>query len=165
MNSIMNRTSVRQFQDKAVEQEKVELILKAAMQAPSAGNQMPWEFYVITNHEIMTQLSQTSPYASPAANAPLLIVPVTRKEGLRFSSYADIDMAIACENILLEVQELGLGAVWLGIAPLEERVEACNAFLQLPESLTTYALIPVGYPLKDTKALSRYDESRIHMIP
>lgn len=109
MNAIFHRTSVRQFQNKPVEEEKIEQILRAAMAAPSAGNQQPWEFYVITNPKTIQTLSQCSVYAGCAANAPVVLVPCLRTEGLIFPQMGEIDMAIATENILLEITELGLG--------------------------------------------------------
>ena len=80
MNSIFHRISVRKFQDKPIEKEKTEAILRAAMQAPSAGNQQPWEFYVVTDKEKLIALSQVSPYAGATKNAPAAIVSVYRKE-------------------------------------------------------------------------------------
>ncbi len=63
MNSIFHRTSIRTYQDKKVEAEKTEKMLQAAMAAPSAGNQQPWEYYVVTNADKLKELAQTSPYA------------------------------------------------------------------------------------------------------
>ncbi|MBP3730525.1 MAG: nitroreductase family protein, partial [Mailhella sp.] len=66
----------------------------------------------------------SSPYASPAANAPAAFVICYRREGLRFPEYADIDCAICAENIMLELEAQGLGGVMLGIAPIEDRMKA-----------------------------------------
>ena len=164
MNEIFKRISVRRYEDKPVEQEKLTQILKAAMAAPSAGNQQPWEFYVVKDKEIIRRLSECSPYAGCAAGAPVVIVPCTRTEGMTFPEIAEIDMAITSENILLEVTSLGLGAVWLGVAPLKERVEKVDEILGLDRKLHAFALIPVGYPAEDRPQQDRFDESRIHYI-
>ena len=95
MNSIFHRISVRKYQNRDVEQEKIELMLKAAMAAPSACNQQPWEFYVVTNPEKIKALSKATPYAGCAASAPVVIVPVYRKEGLIAPDFAQIDLSIA----------------------------------------------------------------------
>ena len=116
MNEIFHRVSIRKYEDKPVEKDKIMQILKAGMQAPSAGNQQPWEFYVVTDKEKIQALAKAHQYAGCAAGAPVLIVPVYRKEGLWVPEYAQIDMAIAQENIWLETDSLGLGGVWLGIA-------------------------------------------------
>ena len=82
MNSIFHRVSIRKYEDRPVEQEKLLQILKAGMQAPSACNQQPWEFYVVTDKEMIQKLAGVSPYSACAAGAPVVIVPVYRKEGL-----------------------------------------------------------------------------------
>ncbi len=106
MNSIFTRTSIRQFEAKEVEQDKIEKILRAAMQAPTAGNQQTWEFYVVKNPDVLEKLSKSHPYAGPAGNAPLAIV-VAYMDGGMFPMLNDVDAAIATENIWLEATELG----------------------------------------------------------
>ena len=69
MDSIFHRVSIRKYEAKEVEQEKIERMLKAAMAAPSACNQQPWEFYVVTDKKVIAQLSEASPYAHPAEAA------------------------------------------------------------------------------------------------
>lgn len=137
MNEIFHRTSIRKYQDKPVEDEKIEKMLQAAMAAPSAGNQQPWEFYVVKNKSTLEKLSQTSPYAGCAASV---------------------------ENLLLEADSLGLGAVWLGIAPLKERMEAVRTILNIPENLDVFAIIPCGYPEAVHAQQNRFDEQRIHYV-
>lgn len=163
MNTIFTRRSVRNYQDKQVEDEKIEMLLKAAMAAPSAGNQQPWEFYVVTDKEKLEQLSKCSPYAGCAKDAPMAIVSCYRKD-IWMPAYADIDMSACTENILLEAVELGLGAVWLGIAPLTDRMEQVRGILDIPLHLDVFAVIPCGYPLKEGTQQDRYDESRIHYV-
>ena len=129
MDSIFHRISVRRYEDKQVEKEKLMQILRAGMQAPSACNQQPWEFYVVTNPEKIKALSKATPYAGCAANAPVVIVPVYRKEGLIAPDFAQIDLSIAQENMWLETDAQGLGGVWIGIAPMEEQMEEVHKLL------------------------------------
>ena len=165
MNEIFKRISVRKFEDRPVEQEKIEQILRAAMAAPSAANQQPWEFYVVRDREIIKQLSKASLYARPAAAAPVVIVPCMKTEGLRFKETAAIDLSIATENILLEITSLGLGAVWLGIAPTEDRMKKVEDALGIDtEKLRAFALVPLGYPAEERAQQDRFDETRIHYI-
>ena len=163
MNSIFHRVSIRRYQDKPVEEEKIEAVLRAAMQAPSAANQQPWEFYVVTDKEKIKELAAVSPYATPAANAPVVIVPVYRKDCI-LPMYAEIDLSIAVENMWLETDAQGLGGVWLGIAPREERMAAIEKVLSIPDGLRAFALFPLGYPAEERLQQNRYDESRIHHI-
>ena len=105
-----------------------------------------------------------SPYSGCAANAPAVIVPCVRTEGLRFPEIAEIDLAITTENILLEITSLGLGGVWLAVAPFKDRTEKADAALGIGEKLHAFALVPFGYPAEDRPQQNRYDESRIHTI-
>lgn len=164
MNAIFHRVSIRKYQDKPVEAEKIEKLLRAAMAAPSACNQQPWEFYVVTNPETIQKLSETSPYAKCAAGASVVFVPCYRKEGLVAPMYADIDLSAAVENLLLEADELGLGAVWMGISPLPDRMKAVERVLNAPENLAAFALIPCGYPAEARPQQDRYDEARVHYV-
>ena len=135
MNNIYTRVSVRQYEDRPVEPEKITEILRAGMQAPSCGNQQPWEFYVVTNKEKLIALSESHRYAGCAANAPAAIVPVYRKKGLWLPEYAHIDMAIAQENM------------WL------------------MTDLEAFSIFVLGYPAGAKKAQeNRFDENRIHYV-
>ena len=164
MESIFKRISVRKYEDRNVEPEKIEKILRAAMVAPSAGNQQPWEYFVVRDKDLIKKLSECSPYAGCAANAPVVIVPCLKTEGLRFSELGEIDLSITTENILLEITELGLGGVWLAVAPIEDRVRKVDAALGIGEKLHAFALVPLGYPAEDRPQQNRYDESRIHYL-
>lgn len=164
MNSIFQRTSIRKYQQKDVESEKIDLLMKAAMAAPSAGNQQPWEFYITKDKALIERLSECSPYAHCLKNAPLAIIPCYRTEELKFESYAQIDMSICLENIWLEATSLGLGCVWLGIAPIEERMNEVHEVLSLPKTLKVFALMAIGYPNEEIQPKDRFDHSRIHYI-
>ena len=164
MKEIFNRISVRKYEEKPVEKDKVEKILRAAMAAPSAGNQQPWEFYVVTDKEKIKRLSECSPYSGCAANAPVVLVPCYRTEGLKFPEFDLIDLSIATENAWLEITSLGLGGVWLAVAPFEDRIEKVNGALDIPDTLVPFALLPFGYPAEDRPQQDRYDEARVHYV-
>ncbi len=163
MNNIYTRVSIRKYQDRPVEPEKTQAILRAAMQAPSATNQQPWEFYVVTNREKLMELSQVSPYAWMTKDAPAAIVSVYRKD-CKVPAYAQIDLSIAMENLWLETDAQGLGGVWLGIAPVEERMRAVEQILDIPDTLRAFAIFPYGYPAESRPQQDRFDPSRIHYM-
>lgn len=163
MESIFHRVSIRKYQDKEIEPEKVEKLLRAAMAAPSACNQQPWEYYVVTNREKIEALSKASPYTGCAKGAPVVFVPCYR-EGLIAPMYADIDMSASVENLLLEADALGLGAVWMGISPLKDRMETVKEILNIREDLFAFAIIPCGYPAESRAQEARYDEQRVHFV-
>ncbi|MDO4619810.1 MAG: nitroreductase family protein [Lachnospiraceae bacterium] len=161
MKEIFHRTSIRQFQDKEVEVEKIQLLLRAGMQAPSAGNQQPWEFYVVRNKELLAKLAETSPYAGCVKNAPLAIV-IASRDDVIFPDYQDIDCAIATESMMLEADALELGSVMLGIAPLQERVKAVSELLHMPEHQHAFTILAAGYPIEVKPQQDRYDEKKVH---
>ena len=163
MNPIFHRTSIRKYLPAPIEAEKVEYLLRAAMAAPSACNQQPWEFYVVTDPEKIRQLSQTSPYAKCAAGAPLVFVPCYRTEVIA-PSYCEIDMSASVENLLLAADEQELGCVWMGIAPIKDRMEAVRKVLDVPEHLQVFCLIACGYPAEKKQQQERYDTERVHDI-
>ena len=163
MNHLYTRVSIRKYQDRPVEKEKTEAMLRAAMQAPSTANQQPWEFYVVTNKEKLNALSRVSPYAGMTKNAPAAIVSVYRKD-CAIPAYAQIDLSIAMENLWLETDAQRLGGVWLGIAPQEERMKAVEDALGLPDTVRAFAIFPYGYPAEERRQQDRFDPSRIHYV-
>ena len=164
MENVFHRVSIRKYEDKAVEKEKIIQILKAGMQAPSACNQQPWEFYVVTDKEKIQELSKATPYSGCAAEAPVVIVPVYHTKGLVVQDMAQIDMAIAQENIWLETDALGLGGVWIGIAPMQDRMNLVHKILNLPKNLEVFSLFALGYPAETRPQQDRFDPGRIHFI-
>lgn len=162
MENIFHRVSIRKYEDKSVEKEKILQILKAGMQAPSACNQQPWEFYVVTDKEKILSFPKPLPIPD-AAGALVVIVPVYRKEGLPVQDMAQIDMSIAQENIWLETDALGLGGVWIGIAPLKDRMALVHDILKLPENVEVFSFA-LGYLAESRKQQDRFDKSRIHFV-
>jgi len=163
MNSIFSRVSIRTYLEKDVPDEKIISMLKAAMAAPSAHNQQPWEFYVVKNRAVLQALSKSSEFTICAENAPAAIV-VCKRANLHSPEYADQDLGACCENILLEAAAQGLGAVWLGIAPVAERMEAVKNALCLPPELCAFSIIAFGYTARERSQKNRFDEARIHYV-
>lgn len=164
MDSIFHRISVRKFTDEDISDDEITKILKAGMAAPSACNQQPWEFYAVKNKAEITALSKASPYAGCAAGAPAVIVPVYRKNGLTAPEFAQIDLSICVENMWLETDAMGLGGVWLAIAPAKDRMDRVRKILDLPEDREPFCLFPVGHPGESRPQQDRFDETRIHWV-
>lgn len=164
MNAIFKRRSYRKFLDRVVEDEKIEKILRAAMQAPSACDQRPWEFLVVTNREKLDELAMATPYSMCVGNCNVAIVPCYRVKGIKSLDYVICDMSACVENILLEAEELGLGAVWIGGAPVKERIDKMRNVLNVDDSLVPFCIIPLGYPSDLKENEDRFDENRVHFI-
>ena len=141
MNEIFARRSIRKFLPTMVEDEKIEQLLRAAMAAPSAGNQQPWEFYVVRDKRVIQDLSQCSPYAGCANGAALAIVVCSRDEHMRFPAFTTLDLSAAVENILIEAVHLDLGAVWLGVTPYRAREVLVRRALGAPKGVPLPSLL------------------------
>jgi len=156
------RRSIRRYTEKPVEAEKVQVLLTAAMAAPSAGNQQPWRFMVITDRALREQIAETSPYAKMLAEAPLAIVVCGETKGLRHPEMWQQDCAAATQNILLAAHAIGLGAVWLGFYPHTERSEPLADLLGLPDSVLPMAVIAIGYPAEQKEPAARFEPAFVH---
>jgi len=163
MEAIFKRVSVRKYEEKEVEDEKIEKILRAGMASPSAMNQQEWEFYVIKDKNKLMELSQVTPYSSFVKDAPAAIVLCSRKDIIR-PEYKDIDCAICTENMLLEMTELGLGGCMIGISPDREKIDRLNKVINISDELDSFTLIPFGYPYIQKEQDDRFDTYRIHYI-
>lgn len=159
--AIKLRRSVRAFDSKPVEEEKVEAILRAAMQAPSAHNQQPWEFLVVKTSDKRTELSQVHKYTKPLADAPLCVVMLMNRKRLKAAEFWQQDISAAAQNMMLQAVELELSTLWMGIAPKVEYMDKVREICQLPEEIEAFGLFAVGYSDKN-KFKDRFDSSRIH---
>lgn len=161
--AMLKRRSIRKYTDKNVEKEKILTLLKAAMAAPSGHNLQPWSFVVIDDKKVLEELSEVHRYAKMLKKAPLCIAVCGQSysEG-RYQTLWSQDCAAATENILLQATELGLGSVWLGIYPIESHMTRAKRILQLPDEITPFALISIGYPDEEREARTQFELEKIH---
>lgn len=162
MSIIYSRRSVRNYQNKEVEHALVMELLRAAMHAPSAGNAQPWHFVVVRSAEKKQSIAQVHPYAKMVLQAPVVILVCADPTLEIYKGFWVQDCSAATMNILLRAVELGLGAVWCGIYPNEERVKAFRKIFNLPEHVVPFSLVPVGYPAEAPKPVDRFKPERIH---
>ncbi|RME65930.1 MAG: nitroreductase family protein [Nitrospirae bacterium] len=148
LEAIKKRRSIRRFQDREIEKEKIDLLIEALIWAPSAGNLQARRFFFVKNPEIKKALAEAALGQRFVARAPLTIVACTDARigniyGMRgVNLYAIQDVACSIMNMMLLAHSLGLGTVWVGAFD-EERV---SEILSLPEHLRPVAIVPVGYP-------------------
>ena len=165
IRDILNRKSVRQYSDKDVEKEKVSLLLKAAMSAPSAVELRPWEFIVIDNRKLLDELGEYLPYTKMIFDSKLAVVICGNFKRASEESNGVFwiqDCCAATENLLIAAESLGLGAVWTAIYPDEERIKFLQKKLELPEDVIPLNVIPIGYPFKKVEADERWDANNVH---
>ena len=160
--ALMTRRSVRAYTDEPVSDEQVQTILAAGMQAPSANNRQPWHFVVLRRRERLDALAEVLPFGKMLAQAPLGIV-VCADAGLQPNAgYWTQDCAAATQNILLACHALGLGAVWIGVYPRDERVTPLRKLLSLPAAVTPLCAIAAGHPAEQPAPVDRFLPDRIH---
>lgn len=163
LNQIMARRSIRKYQDKPVEREKIDQLLQAAMAAPSAMNIKPWEFVVITNPDLMDEFRSALMFGKH--NAPMAIAVCGNTSLFKHpmaSKYWVQDCSAATENILLAAVGLGLGTVWLGVHPIHNFSKRVAKILNLPDHVKPLNVIYVGYPAEQKPARTQYDPERVH---
>jgi len=165
MNSLFellkNRRSIRKYQPKAVEQEKIEIITKAALMSPASKRSNPWEFIVVQDKETLQKLSESRPHGSQfLSDSPLGIVVIadTTKSDVWFE-----DASIAATIIQLQAQYLGLGSCWIQIYKRMKSDEISTEdyirqLLNIPDHFAVLSIISMGYPAEERKP---FDEEKL----
>lgn len=166
LENILSRKSVRSFTDAAVSREQLDTLVRAAMAAPTGRDMRPWQFVVLDDHGVIERLSDAMPRAKMLEECAAVIVvcgdmSVTDQDGKPSVNWT-FDCSAATENCLLMAEAMGLGAVWVGVWPYDDRVAAVKETLRLPEHIQPLNLIPVGYPKGDPQPKDKYDAERIH---
>lgn len=164
IESIMARTSIRQYTSEKITESEIETLLKAGMAAPSACNMQPWRFVVLTDEAIKQTISEKIGPAKPAGRAPLVII-VCGDMDFTFKTapeYWAEDCSAATENILLAAHALGLGAVWMGVYPQQERCDLLKELLALPDNITAFGMIAIGHPAENPVPKDKWDAGKVH---
>lgn len=162
MKAILERRSIRKYKDEKVPMEDIKELLKAAMQAPSAGNAQPWEFIVVDDKEKLVEVTKVHKYSFMLPNASYGIVVCATPDKEIHKGYWPQDCAAAVTNILTKAEDMGLGAVWLGVYPEENRVVELRKIFEVDENIVPFAIVSVGYPNEEKTFDDRYDEKKIH---
>lgn len=146
LDLVKKRYSVRSYEQREIEKEKMGYIMECVRLAPSAVNFQPWRFIVLTDKELMDAVKST--YKREwIQTAPCIIVACANHEEswhrrLDNKDHADIDVSIAVEHLCLAATEQGLGTCWV----CNFDAALCRQVMSLPENIEPVALIPIGYP-------------------
>ncbi len=160
VDTIFARRSIRAYTPEPVSEKNIQTLLKAAMAAPSASNRKPWQFIVVTEREMLDALAEAHAHGKMLFEAPLCIS--VCGDLTEMERYWVQDCSAATENLLLAATALGLGAVWLGVYPRDERVAAVRPVLGLPDHITPLNLVSIGHPAEEKEPRTQYDEARVH---
>ena len=160
LDLLRKRRSIRKFTGQAVEEEKIELLLEAALLSPSSKGNTPWHFVVVRDQDCISKLALAKPHgASFLKNAPLVIAVCGD------SNQSDVwveDCSIATLLLHLQATDLGLGSCWvqLRLRAHDDNQSAAvytAELLGLPAHIQPLALVGIGYPAESKKARSKED--------
>lgn len=166
LENIFARKSVRSYTDQPVSREQLDTLVRAAMAAPSGRDMRPWKFVVVDDTAVMDSLSRQLPYAKMLQEAAAAIVvcgdmSIVDKSGNPSVNW-QFDCSAATQNLLLAAEAMGLGAVWTGVHPYEDRLAAVKRALILPEHIIPLNVIPIGYPKGEALPKDKYAAENIH---
>ena len=163
--TILKRRSIRKFKEGTIKDEDIKMLLNAAMAAPSARNMQPWEFYVVSNQEIMQEIRDFAPNFNFNSSL-MIIVGGNTSRGLlnTINDFWIQDCSAAIQNILLTATSLNLGTVWCGLYPVNERSTKIKELLKLNEGIIPLGLIHVGIPDEEKEPRTHYNENYVHFI-
>lgn len=162
MKALFTRRSIRKYTSEKISTDQMDMLLKAGMYAPSAVNCQPWHFLVIESREQLLEITKIHPYAQMLKQAAAAILVLGDEDQEHAPGYWAVDCGAATENILLAAHGIGLGGVWIGIHPREERRKAFSALFQLPSHIQPFALISLGYPAESREAENRFVREKVH---
>ncbi|MCC5909759.1 MAG: nitroreductase family protein [Clostridiaceae bacterium] len=163
MKEIFTRRSIRKYKDQAVNQEQIQQMLRAAMYAPSAGNEKPWHFVVMKDRDKLNAITEFHPHTQMLKEAPLAIIVCADISDVKYDGAFWVqDIAACIQNILLQAEALGLGTCWCGVYPKEQLVEGVAKLTNLPEHIIPVAVVAVGHPAEQREVRERYNPNRVH---
>ena len=173
IETILARKSVRSYTDQKLSQDQIETLLKAAMAAPSGMNMQPWRFVVVTDQEVKDALagprggmiSQAAAVFVVCGQTTMMMRPFGQPDAEPVATDNPnwtADCAAATENLLLAAEAIGLGAVWTACYPYPERMVSVHEALGLPEDVSPYCVVPVGYPAGDEQPKDKWKPENIH---
>ena len=167
LNCIMTRASVRSYADRPVDDSTVTKILRAGMAAPTAANQQPWQFVVVTAQNLKDSITAAFEYTKMVEGCSFAVVVCGDMHNIFKGDRADggfwvQDCSAASENMLLAAHALGLGGVWCGIYPLKDREERLRGILDLPSHLIPLNVMAFGYPAQTVAPKDKWAPDKIH---
>jgi tRNA (guanine-N1)-methyltransferase len=162
MNAIFTRRSIRKYKNEPISDEQLEILLKAGMSAPSAMNSQNWEFVIVRDKNHLSKLSTLNPYHQMLKDSALAIVVCGNTSKILGDEYWIQNCSAATQNILIQANEMGLGAVWLGVAPYEEKMKKISDNLNLPDYVKPLGIISIGVPDEFKQPQNNFSLEKIH---
>ena len=161
IKAIMTRRSIRTWTAEPVSVEERRIIMAAAMNAPSASDARPWCFVEVDDRETIDAFTEMGGTEMLAESTFMVMVCGDASKEI-YPGFWPQDCSCAAQNMQLAAHDLGIGCVWIAIYPIDERVEICRKILDIPQSITPFALLAMGVPNEVLPPEERYDEARLH---
>ena len=161
INNIMTRTSIRQYTDEPVSKTDIETMLRAGMAAPTAVNKQPWHFVAVTDKAKLAELAGRRAMIKQAGVAIVVCGNLDKALQGPAQAFWIQDCSAATENILLAANALGLGAVWTGCYPIEDRVAEVSKALKLPENIVPLCVIAIGHPAEQPTPKNKWKPENV----
>lgn len=161
MTAILTRRSIRRYTSEPISDETVDELLNAAMSAPTAAGE-PWHFVVVRDRSLMESVTGFHPHAHMLKQAQVAIAICGDPTSGSLPGRWPLDCAAATENILIAANALGLGACWVGIYPVEERIRGLQNLLGIPEHIVPLSMVALGLPAEKKKPPNRFKPERVH---
>jgi nitroreductase len=162
LKAIKKRRSHRKYQEKEVEEKKINEVLKAAMFSPSSHHRRPWEFIIVKDKKKLNQLATVTPWASFLVQAPVAIVVCSSEDHYNWIE----DCSIAAENIYLEATHQDLGTCFIQIRHQENkhREKKVKEILSIPDQIRVLNIMPLGYPKEELEkhGQKEFEQDKIH---
>jgi len=161
--AILSRRSIRKYKPGAITEEQLKIMLNAAMHAPSARNTRPWSFIAVTDRAQIDRLNEVmkANHFKQAAAVIIVVALPERQIGLCEGNHLN-DCGAAAQNILLQAWEMGIGTVWCGLYPVEERMKGAYDVFGIPEGALPFCAIAMGIPDESPAAKGKYEEELVH---
>ncbi|MBN2716629.1 MAG: nitroreductase family protein [Deltaproteobacteria bacterium] len=159
-DAIQSRRSIRRFTDVPIDESTLHEVLRLAGYAPSAGDARPWRFVVLCDRDMLTAAARINPFGQMADKAACGVVVVGDLLREKQSGFWVQDCAACTTTMLLAAHGLGLGAVWTGIYPVKQRVEAFSALINAPQSIVPFSLVLLGNSEQRLKRVSERNDFR-----
>ena len=164
LHAIRSRRSIRNYSKEPVTDAEVRAVLDAAMCAPSAFGQRSTRYVIVRDAETRARLASASKHAAPVGRAPVAIVVCGDTSAERHpGTYFVHDAIAALENLLVAANAAGLGAVWIGVHPWEDRMTVVGEAVGLPPHVIPVATIALGHPEESKPAADRYAADFVHV--
>lgn len=162
LDYIFRRRSIRRYKDKEVSKEQLEMLIKAAMAAPTACNNQPWEFIAVKEKETMNKLRNNMVMGKYNAPAAIVVCGNMKLASGGLKNHWDQDCSAAMENILLAATSMGLGSVWIGVHPVKGFMDSVRDIFDVPDYVIPLGIAYIGYADEIKEPRTQYNEKRVY---